>query len=119
MPKGRSLLELMVAHELRGDPIDAARALEDVPHRLDRLSAGYGRGRRGLRREQLERGERMIDGRTKLPGRGPDIDGHDAIGEVRRTEVPVQVRLVERPRHPRTRHERAHSSLARERRRGL
>src|SRR5438552_10428182 len=106
MPKGRSLLELVIGYELRGDPIEAAGSFEDVPHRLDRLSARYGRRRRGLRHEQLERGERMIDGRTKLPGRGPDIDGHHAICEVRRTEVPVQVRLVERPRHPRTRHER-------------
>src|SRR5213592_501995 len=115
MPKSRSLLELVIGHELRGDTIDATRAFEGVPHPLDRLSAGYGRGRRGLRREELERGERMIDGRTKLPGRGPDIDGHDAIGEVRRTEVPVHVRLVERPRHPRARHERAHGGLARDR----
>src|SRR6266702_6100416 len=119
MPKGRSLLELVIGHELRGDPIDAAPALEDVPHPLDRLSAGYGRDRRGLRREQLERGERMIDGRTKLPGRGPDVDGDAAIGEVRRAEVPVEVRQVERLRDSRTRHERAHGGLARDRRRDL
>src|SRR5213592_2334649 len=105
MPKSRSLLELVIGHELRGDTIDATRAFEGVPHPLDRLSAGYGRGRRGLRREQLERGDRMIDGRTKLPGRGPDVDGHDAIGEVRRAEVPVQVRQVERLQDSRTRHE--------------
>src|SRR5438876_12288268 len=102
MPKGRSLLELVIGHELRGDPIDAAGAFEDVPHRLDRLSARYGRRRRGLRHEQLERGERMIDGRTKMPGRGPELDGHHAICEVRRKEEPVTMRQVERTRHTRT-----------------
>jgi len=33
----------VIGHELRGDPIDAARAFEVVPDRRDRLSAGYSR----------------------------------------------------------------------------